>query len=175
MIVLFFDVLSLLIIARVIFSFIGYNYGGIYDFVYLWSEKILKPIRKKLPPSSRIDWSPLIALLIFDFGKKILNPLIQYIVNGRYDLILPLLFYVGVSLLSSLTVFFLILIVVRIINDALKSDNYAFTSFINSVTDPIAKKVKQYLPLGYKRYAFWITLGVLILLKMIFGYVLRSY
>ena len=115
MIVLFFDVLSLLIIVRVIFSLIGYNYGGIYDFVFLWSEKILKPIRKKLPPSSRIDWSPLVALLIFDLGKKILPPLIVYVTNGRFDLILPLFFYVGVSLLSSLTVFFLILFAVRII------------------------------------------------------------
>lgn len=175
MIVLFFDVLSLLIIVRVIFSLIGYSYGGIYDFVYLWSEKILKPIRKRLPPSTRIDWSPLVALLIFDLGKKILPSLIEYLVNGRFDLILPLFFYVGVSLLSSVTVFFLILFVVRVINDALKSDNYAFTNFINSVTDPIAKKVKQYIPLGYKRHAIWITLGTLILLKLILGYVLRPY
>lgn len=175
MIVLFFDVLSLLIIARVIFSLIGYNYGGIYDFVYLWSEKILKPIRKKLPLSSRIDWSPLIALLIFDLGRKLLDPLVVYIVNGRYDLILPLFFYVGVSIVSSITVFFLILFVVRIINDALKSDNYAFTGFINSVTDPIAKKVKQYIPLAYKRHTIWITTGALILLKLILGRILRGY
>ncbi|MBN2857414.1 MAG: YggT family protein [Candidatus Delongbacteria bacterium] len=175
MIVLFFDILSLFIIVRVIFSLIGYNYGGIYDFVYLWSEKILKPIRKKLPPTSRIDWSPLIALLIFDLGKKILPPLIEYIVNGRYDLILPLFFYVFISVLSSLTVFFLILFAVRIINDALKGDNYAFTAFINSVTDPIAKKVKQYIPFGYKRHSVWITLGILILLKLILSRIMGRY
>lgn len=175
MILLFFNVLSLLVVARVIFSLIGYNYGGIYDFVFLWSEKILKPIRKRLPPSSRIDWSPLVALLIFDLGKKILDPLIVYIANGRYDLILPLFFYVGVSVLSSLTVFFLILFAVRIINDALKSDNYAFTAFINSVTDPIAKKVKQYIPLVYRRHTIWITLGALILIKLILDRIQMKY
>ncbi|MFO7811035.1 MAG: YggT family protein [Candidatus Delongbacteria bacterium] len=173
MIVLLFNLLSLLILLRVIFSLIGYNYGSIYDFVYLWSEKILAPIRKRLP-LSRIDWSPLVALVLFDLGKRIFDPLIYYIANDRYDLILPLFYYVTVSLLSSVTTFIIILFIVRLVNDALAGDNYAFSHFINSATEPFAGRIRRHLPVNYKRYYVWVTLVLLIIIQTVFGKMLNS-
>lgn len=38
--------------------------GGLTAFVYQMTEPILAPIRRLLPPSSGIDWSPLIAMLL---------------------------------------------------------------------------------------------------------------
>lgn len=38
--------------------------GGLTAFVYQMTEPILAPIRRMLPPSSGIDWSPLIVMLL---------------------------------------------------------------------------------------------------------------
>lgn len=54
------------IILSVIFSFIAasqYSYNPIYSLVYMISEPILRPIRRKLPPISGFDLSPLVAIM----------------------------------------------------------------------------------------------------------------
>ena len=38
--------------------------GGLTAFVYQMTEPILAPIRRLIPASSGIDWSPLIAMLL---------------------------------------------------------------------------------------------------------------
>lgn len=65
----FFQLLStllwLLILARVIISWTNPRGGGsLVAFVYQITEPILAPIRRVIPPTSGIDWSPLIAMLI---------------------------------------------------------------------------------------------------------------
>ena len=56
----------LLLIARVLMSWIAPRGGGpIVAFVYQATEPILAPIRRIVPPTAGIDWSPLIAMLIF--------------------------------------------------------------------------------------------------------------
>jgi YggT family protein len=58
-------VLWVLILARVIISWTNPRGGGsLVAFVYQVTEPILAPIRRVLPPTSGIDWSPLIAMLI---------------------------------------------------------------------------------------------------------------
>jgi YggT family protein len=57
--------LWVLILARVIISWTNPRGGGsLVAFVYQVTEPILAPIRRVLPPTSGIDWSPLIAMLI---------------------------------------------------------------------------------------------------------------
>lgn len=57
--------LWVLILARVIISWTNPRGGGpVVAFVYQVTEPILAPIRRMLPPTSGIDWSPLIAMLI---------------------------------------------------------------------------------------------------------------
>lgn len=54
-----------LLIARVVLSWTNPMGGGqLAAFVYQATEPILAPIRRVLPPTSGVDWSPLIAMLL---------------------------------------------------------------------------------------------------------------
>lgn len=174
MIGLFFSLLSLLIILRIIFSFTGYNYGSFYNFIFTYSEKILKPIRKLLP-ASRLDWSPFIALVLIDTVGKLLNPLVQYIVNGQYDMILPLFLAVFIALFSSITVFLIIIFIVKIVNDAVKGNNYALTMALDLFTDPFMRIIKRKLPFRFVKYSAWVVLGLLLLAETVFQHFLSGY
>ena len=58
-------VIWLLLIARVVLSWTNPGgRGGLVAFVYQATEPILAPIRRVLPPTGGIDWSPLIAMLL---------------------------------------------------------------------------------------------------------------
>jgi YggT family protein len=54
-----------MLIIRVVLSWTNPQGGGqLTAFVYQMTEPILAPIRRLLPPSSGIDWSPLIVMLL---------------------------------------------------------------------------------------------------------------
>lgn len=54
-----------LLIARVVLSWTNpMGGGGVVAFIYQMTEPILAPIRRVLPPTSGIDWSPLVAMLL---------------------------------------------------------------------------------------------------------------
>ena len=58
-------VLWLLVFARVILSWTNpTGGGGLVAFIYQVTEPILAPIRRVLPPTGGLDWSPLIATLL---------------------------------------------------------------------------------------------------------------
>ena len=58
-------VLWLLLIARVVLSWTNpRGGGGLVAFIYQATEPMLAPIRGVLPPTSGIDWSPLILMLL---------------------------------------------------------------------------------------------------------------
>ena len=58
-------VLWLLLVVRVVLSWTNpMGGGGLTAFVYQATEPILAPIRRVLPPTAGVDWSPLIAMLI---------------------------------------------------------------------------------------------------------------
>ena len=62
---LFATLLWLLLIARVVLSWTNpTGGGGIVAFIYQVTAPILAPIRRVLPPTGGIDWSPLIAMLV---------------------------------------------------------------------------------------------------------------
>jgi len=64
-ILLLVTVLWLLVFARVILSWTNpRGGGGLVAFVYQVTEPILAPIRRVLPPTGGLDWSPLIATLL---------------------------------------------------------------------------------------------------------------
>lgn len=57
--------LWILLLIRVVMSWTNPRGGGqLTAFVYQMTEPILAPIRRVLPPTGGIDWSPLIAILI---------------------------------------------------------------------------------------------------------------
>ncbi len=58
-------VLWLLLVVRVVLSWTNpRGGGGLTAFVYQVTEPILAPIRRVLPPTAGVDWSPLVAMLI---------------------------------------------------------------------------------------------------------------
>ncbi|HEX6140430.1 MAG TPA: YggT family protein [Candidatus Limnocylindria bacterium] len=58
-------VLTLLILGRVLVSWTQPSGGGaLTAFLYQVTEPILGPIRRVIPPTSGIDWSPMIAILL---------------------------------------------------------------------------------------------------------------
>lgn len=57
--------LWVMLIARVLMSWTNpRGGGGLTAFVYQMTEPFLAPIRRLMPPTSGIDWSPLIAMLL---------------------------------------------------------------------------------------------------------------
>ena len=54
--------LIILILVRVVFSYISpYPNNAVYRFVFRVTEPILSPVRRRLPPISGIDLSPLVV------------------------------------------------------------------------------------------------------------------
>ena len=61
-----------LLIARVVLSWTNpMGGGGVVAFIYQVTEPILAPIRRVLPPTSGIDWSPLVAMLLLGVVLRI--------------------------------------------------------------------------------------------------------
>jgi YggT family protein len=61
-----------LLIARVVLSWSNpMGGGGVVAFIYQATEPILAPIRRVLPPTSGIDWSPLVAMLLLGVVLRI--------------------------------------------------------------------------------------------------------
>jgi YggT family protein len=79
-IITFFKLLStllfVLLLARVILSWTNPRGGGqITALVYQLTEPILAPIRRIVPPTGGLDWSPLIAMLIVGVISRVVYAL----------------------------------------------------------------------------------------------------
>jgi YggT family protein len=58
-------VYTFLILGRVLVSWTNpTGGGGLTAFLYQVTEPVLAPIRRVLPPTAGIDWSPMIAILL---------------------------------------------------------------------------------------------------------------
>jgi YggT family protein len=65
-------VMTLLILGRVLVSWTQPSGGGgLTAFLYQVTEPILGPIRRILPPTGGLDWSPMIAILLLSFLTRI--------------------------------------------------------------------------------------------------------
>jgi len=63
-----------LLLARVVMSWTNpRGGGGLVAFVYQATEPILAPIRRLLPPTAGIDWSPLIAILLLGVMLRVVT------------------------------------------------------------------------------------------------------
>lgn len=67
--------LWIMLIARVVISWTNPmgGGGGLTAFVYQMTEPILAPIRRLLPPSAGLDWSPLIAMLLLGVILRVVS------------------------------------------------------------------------------------------------------
>jgi YggT family protein len=69
-------VLWFLLIARVVISWMSpTGGGGVVAFIYQVTEPILAPIRRVIPATGGLDWSPLVALLLLGLLLRLLSSL----------------------------------------------------------------------------------------------------
>jgi YggT family protein len=67
-------VLWALLVARVVTSWMTpTGGGGVVAFIYQVTEPILAPIRRVIPATSGIDWSPLVAMLLLGVIVRLLS------------------------------------------------------------------------------------------------------
>ena len=72
-----FDVLFIVILVRAVLSFFNPDTGNaLFQMLILYSDPILAPIRRILPTTYGIDFSPLVAILILRFIQVSLLPLL---------------------------------------------------------------------------------------------------
>lgn len=69
------DLLSMLIFLRVILSWFRHDAGGLMKFLYQTTEPILAPIRRSIPSMGMFDLSPLIAMLLIEVARTLINTL----------------------------------------------------------------------------------------------------
>ena len=68
-----FEVYIFLIFARVICSWIHVNpYGKIYQFIFSMTEPLLAPIRRLMPRTMMLDFSPMILMIIMIVLQRLL-------------------------------------------------------------------------------------------------------
>ena len=68
--------LWVLLLARVVISWTNpTGGGGVVAIIYQLTEPILAPIRRMIPPTSGIDWSPMIAMLILAAVSRVVYAL----------------------------------------------------------------------------------------------------
>lgn len=73
---LFFTVLYILLFVRVILSWVRPDpysqFYEVYRFIFNITEPLLAPIRRILPPTGGIDFSPIILFLLISFLQRML-------------------------------------------------------------------------------------------------------
>jgi YggT family protein len=75
---LFFTLLSLAILARVLLSWVRISpYHPAVQLLYQITEPILAPLRRIIPPVGMVDISPIIAMLLLQIIQQVLVAIIR--------------------------------------------------------------------------------------------------
>lgn len=79
-VILLFDILNLLILARILMSWLPMlgiridPYNPIVRFLVDSTDIFLEPFRRLIPPIANIDWSPIIAILVINMvGQLVIS------------------------------------------------------------------------------------------------------
>jgi len=75
-----FNVLTYLVIARILLSFIRHNpYQPVIRFIYEITEPIMAPFRRLIPPVGGIDFSPIILFFVIRLVEGLVIDIIRII------------------------------------------------------------------------------------------------
>lgn len=76
---LFFTLMNLAILARVLVSWVNPNpYHPVMQLLYQITEPILAPVRRYLPQTGMIDFSPLVAIILL----SVVQTLVMSVLTG---------------------------------------------------------------------------------------------
>jgi YggT family protein len=80
----------IVLFARVVISWIRVPYNQVVHMIYQMTEPILRPIRRRMPMSLGIDFSPMIVFLVLlAIQIIVVNSLVQYINIWSYKYYSP--------------------------------------------------------------------------------------
>jgi len=167
---MFFTLVIFLIIARVFLSYMGQSYGKFYNFVYKYSEYILKPIRNKLPYSSGIDWSPLVALIGINLIRSIILFGWDYLMRGDIISFIIVIIITSINFISSMLILYAFLVIAKMFINYTGAGYGRFAYVIKTVTEPVLKIVRKQLPMQYKKYTDIIAIVLLFAIRYLLVY-----
>lgn len=67
------DLLTILIVLRIVCSWMLKREDGMMEFLHRTTEPILAPLRRILPRIGMFDFSPLVALVLLDALRELIN------------------------------------------------------------------------------------------------------
>lgn len=67
------DLLTMLIVLRIVLSWFRHEAHGLMNILYQATEPILAPIRRTIPTLGMFDLSPIVALLIIEVLRTLIN------------------------------------------------------------------------------------------------------
>ncbi len=70
---IFLDLFTVLIFLRVIFSWMVRERGPMMDFLLQATDPLLVPLRRLLPRVGMLDFSPMVAIILLDVLRNIVN------------------------------------------------------------------------------------------------------
>ena len=70
-------ILFILILARIILSFVSIGSYEVRDLVFRLTEPFLAPVRRILPPMGGFDFSPMIVLIVAEILRTILVDILR--------------------------------------------------------------------------------------------------
>ena len=72
-----FDIYWVILIVRVLMSWVQVDpYNPLVRLLYALTEPLLAPIRRRLPPTTGIDFSPIVAFIIVYLARQIVVSLL---------------------------------------------------------------------------------------------------
>ncbi len=164
---------TFVIIARIFMSYLGNSSGGFYEFVYKYSEILLKPIRTRLPYSS-VDFSPVIAIIGLSFFKNIFERGLDYIYDGDFIGFFTIVLVFALDLSVSLLNFYMLLLFIKLIMDKMSVSHNKFVYIIDHLTNPIINKINPKIPLQYRKYSIFIILIILFIITNSITYFIQQ-
>ena len=142
---LFFNILVILIFARVILSWIpGLSYGNpIVQLITGIVDPLLAPFRKLFPPFGGIDFSPLIAIVLITVVRSLVHNLLSgllYNFSVTYTLAATI-----IDLFSQIVLVLIIVVGVRVLIVALQGDPWHPASrFMRNLSDPLVRPFRSF-------------------------------
>lgn len=67
------DLITMLIVLRIVLSWFRHEAHGLMNVLYQATEPILAPIRRTIPTLGMFDLSPIVALLIIEVLRTLIN------------------------------------------------------------------------------------------------------
>jgi YggT family protein len=143
-------VLYLLIIARIVVSWIGLNpWNPIVHWLRVIVDPVLRPFRRILPTFGGIDFSPLLAILVIFFVADLANNVLVAVAVGGQVHLAAIVVGLIANLILKIIVVLAVLVLIRLLLSLFNADPWhPLVAGIRQMSNPI---VRPFAALGSPR------------------------